>query len=367
MRELLDRLARGRDLTEAEAADAMDRVMGGEVPPATVAGLLMALRTKGETVPEIVGFARAIRARGLPFPRSGAGLVDTCGTGGDGAHTFNISTTAAFIAAGAGARVAKHGNRAVSSSTGSADVLEALGVEVGMGADECVRALDHAGLAFLFAPTFHAAMRHAAPVRRELGVRTVFNLLGPLCNPAGAEAQVVGVFDAGLVAPVAEALGRLGARRALVVHGADGLDEITVTGATLVAEWDGERVVERELTPDACGVGTHAAELLRGGDARTNAAILRGALAGDASDATARARLDVALLNAAAAIRVAGLADDLPAAVDRARASVATGAAARALELLIAMSERLRSERAGLGRPRHAEPPVPASVAGWGR
>ncbi|HEX6588389.1 MAG TPA: anthranilate phosphoribosyltransferase [Longimicrobiales bacterium] len=367
MRELLDRVARGRDLSEAEAADAMDRVMGGDVPPATTAGLLMALRTKGETVSEIVGFARAIRARGLPFPRSGAGLVDTCGTGGDGAHTFNISTTAAFIAAGAGARVAKHGNRAVSSSTGSADVLEALGVEVGMGADDCARALDRAGLAFLFAPTFHAAMRHAAPVRRELGVRTVFNLLGPLCNPAGAELQVVGVFDAALVAPVAEALGRLGARRALVVHGADGLDEITVTGATFVAEWDGERVVERQLTPDACGVDTHPAALLRGGDARANAALLRGVLEGDTHDAAARARLDVALLNAAAAIRVAGIERELPAAVERARASVTSGAALRALDALVETSAQLRSVRTGAARHAVSEPPVPASVAGWGR
>ena len=367
MREILDRLARGRDLTETEAADAMDRVMGGDVPPATIAGLLMALRTKGETVPEIVGFARAIRARGLPFPRAGRGLVDTCGTGGDGAHTFNISTTAAFIAAGAGARVAKHGNRAVSSSTGSADVLEALGVEVGVGADDCARTLDQAGLAFLFAPTFHAAMRHAGPVRRELGVRTVFNLLGPLCNPSGADAQVVGVFDAALVAPVAEALGRLGARRALVVHGADGLDEITVAGATFAAEWDGERVVERELNPADCGVETHPGELLRGGDAHTNAQILRGVLAGNAHDPEARARLDVALVNAAGAICVAGLEHDMPAAVERARASVATGAAARALDALVGASARLRAARAEMTRLRAAEPPVPAGAAGWGR
>lgn len=368
MREVLDALARGRDLDEDVAARAMDRVMAGEVSPAVVAGLLMALRAKGETVSEIVGFARAIRARALPFPRSGVGLVDTCGTGGDGAHTFNVSTTAAFIAAGAGARVAKHGNRAVSSRTGSADVLEALGVEVGMGADDCVRALDAAGVAFLFAPTFHAAMRHAAPVRRELGVRTVFNLLGPLCNPAGAEAQVVGVFDPSLVAPVAEALGRLGARRALVAHGADGLDEITVTGPTRVAEWDGERVVEYEITPDEAGIGTHDGELLRGGDAAENADLLRSVLAGAEADPAARARLDIALLNAAAAIRVAGLASDLPTAVSLARRSVADGSAAGCLGALVELSV---GSRAGGAAPRRvervSEPPVPARSAGWGR
>ncbi|HUF14000.1 MAG TPA: anthranilate phosphoribosyltransferase [Longimicrobiales bacterium] len=368
MREVLEALARGRDLSESEAAEAMGRVMAGEVSPAVMAGLLMALRAKGETVPEIVGFARAIRARALPFPRSGAGLIDTCGTGGDGAHTFNVSTAAAFIAAGAGARVAKHGNRAVSSRTGSADVLEALGVEVGMGADDCVRALDTAGVAFLFAPTYHAAMRHAAPVRRELGVRTVFNLLGPLCNPAGAEAQVVGVFDAALVAPVAEALGQLGARRAMVVHGADGLDEITVTGPTHVAEWDGERVVEYELTPGELGLETHDVASLRGGDAAENAALLRSVLAGVADDAAARARLDIALLNAAAAIRVGGLAPDLPAALDLAWVSVGTGAATTRMAALVALSDALRQGRGGAPHiERVAEPPVPASAAGWGR
>lgn len=368
MRDVLDAVARGRDLDEATAAQAMDRVMAGEVSAPVVAGLLMALRAKGETVSEIVGFARAIRARALPFPRSGADLVDTCGTGGDGAHTFNVSTAAAFIAAGAGARVAKHGNRAVSSRTGSADVLEALGVEVGMGGDDCVRALDAAGVAFLFAPTFHAAMRHAAPVRRELGVRTVFNLLGPLCNPAGAEAQVVGVFDVSLVAPVAEALGRLGARRALVAHGADGLDEITVTGRTHVAEWDGTRVVEYELEPGELGIETHAAALLRGGDAPENADLLRGVLAGSDGDAAARARMDIALLNAAAAIWMAGLAPEMPSALDLARASVRAGAAAASLDALVSLSAGMRGRRAGATRlERRAEAPVPASTAGWGR
>lgn len=370
MRDALERLARGGDLDEETAARAMDHVMSGAASAPTVAGFLMALRAKGETVDEIVGFARAIRSRALPFPRPSGGLVDTCGTGGDGAHTFNISTSAAFIAAGAGARVAKHGNRAISSRTGSADVLEALGVVVGADAVSCALALDRAGVAFLFAPTWHAAMRHAAPVRRELGVRTVFNLLGPLCNPAGADAQLVGVFDAALVVPVAEALGRLGSTRALVVHGSDGLDEITVTGTTYVAEWDGARVVEYEITPDTAGVGTHPAEALRGGDANLNAALLRGVLDGDVSDAAARARLDVALLNAAAAIRVAGIADDVRSGLDLARRSVASGAARRSLEALARVGrETAEAEaRTAAEAPRRIEePPVPARAAGWGR
>ena len=368
IRDQLDELARGRDLDEASAARAMDAIMSGGVPAALVAGFLMALRVKGETVPEIVGFARAMRARALPFPLARPDLVDTCGTGGDGAHTFNISTAAAFIAAGAGAHVAKHGNRAVSSRAGSADVLEALGVDVGVSAAECARALDAAGVAFLFAPTFHAAMRHAAPVRRELGVRTVFNLLGPLCNPAGASAQVVGVFDAALVEPVAEVLGRLGARRALVVHGRDGLDELTVTGPSLVAEWDGERVRAFELEPGDLGLPLNPASALRGGDPHENARILEAVLHGDADDDDARARLDVALLNAAAAVRVAGLADDLPAALEHARESVRSGAAARSLRALVAMSNPTKRDDGRVPRSaRRVEPPVPMRHAGWGR
>jgi len=358
LRDALARLARGQGIDEAGAAAAFGEVMEGGAPPQLVAALLMGLRARGETVDEIVGAARAIRERALPFPVPGAGLVDTCGTGGDGAGTFNISTAAAFVAAGGGARVAKHGNRAVSGRTGSADVLEALGVEVGLNGPEAAAALDHAGITFLFAPTFHAAMRHAGPVRRELGVRTVFNLLGPLCNPAGARAQLIGVFDGELVAPLAAALGRLGASRALVVHGRDGLDELSVCAPTRVAEWDGERVREYEVEPESLGLRLRDPAELRGGDAATNAAILRAILGGEAG-----APRDVVVLNAAAALLAAGIADDLDEGLERARASIDTGAARARLDALVAFGR----ERAAARRQPVVEQPVAASNAGWAR
>jgi anthranilate phosphoribosyltransferase len=360
IRAALRLLARGEDLGEAAANEAMAAVMEGAVSPTLVAGFLMGLRAKGETVDEIVGCARAIRARSAPFPGARPGLVDTCGTGGDGAGTFNISTTAAFIAAGAGVPVAKHGNRAVSSATGSADVLEALGVDVGMDGREASDALDAAGITFLFAPVYHAAMRHAAPVRRELGVRTVFNLLGPLCNPAGADAQVVGVFDRELVRPVAEALARLGARRALVVHGADGLDELTVTGPTFAAEWDGTSIHDRTINPDALGLPRRQAAELAGGSAAQNASLMRAVLGDGANSGAAR---DVAALNAAAALVVAGRAGDLRDGLDQARRSIESGAALERLDTLVAFSAAVRDGR----RTPRVEPAVPVMKAGWGR
>ena len=360
-REVLDKLGGGEGLGERLAAEAMGQVIEGKASPTLVAAFLMGLRVKGETVDEIVGCARAIRSRALPFPWARPGLVDTCGTGGDGAGTFNVSTTAAFVAAGAGVLVAKHGNRAVSSRTGSADVLEALGVEVAMTGPDAAAALDAAGVTFLFAPLFHAAMRHAAPVRRELGVRTIFNLLGPLCNPAGATAQVIGVFDAALARPLAEALGRLGARRAMIVHGFDGLDELTVTGPSRVAEWDGSTIREYVVEPDSLGLPLRRAEDLRGGDPATNARILRGVLGGaGAGEAAAR---DIVLLNAAATLVVAERAADLPEGLELARRSIDSGAARERLEALVAYSARLRS-RPG---PAVAESSVPAMTPGWGR
>lgn len=358
LKPALTALARGRSLSEEDAREAMALVMEGAVPPTHMAGFLMGLRGKGETVDEIVGCARAIRARSAPFPGSRPGLLDTCGTGGDGAGTFNISTTAAFVVAGADVAVAKHGNRGVSSATGSADVLEALQVEVTMDGNEGSAALDATGITFLFAPVFHAAMRHAAPVRRELGVRTVFNLLGPLCNPAGATAQVLGVFDADMVRPVAEALGRLGAARAMVVHGADGLDEITVTGPTRVAEWTGSEVREWTLDPEALGVPLRDAAELRGGTAAENAAITRAVLAGEGDGAPR----DVVLLNAAAALVVAEKAGDLREGLEGARISIASGAALARLEALASFSRTVRERRL----TRRVEPAVPAMPTGWG-
>jgi anthranilate phosphoribosyltransferase len=370
VRDALRRLARGEDLSEAEAMAAMAAVMEGDVPPTLIAALLLGLRAKGETVDEIVGCARAIRARSAPFPGARPELVDTCGTGGDGAGTFNISTTAAFVAAGAGVPVAKHGNRAVSSATGSADVLEALGVDIGMDGREASGALDAAGITFLFAPVFHAAMRHAAPVRRELGVRTIFNLLGPLCNPAGAGAQVVGVFDRELVRPVSEALARLGARRAMVVHGTDGLDELTVTGPSLVAEWDGATLRETTILPDTLGLPVRRLGELAGGTAARNAALTLAVLDADGVDpamlpdgASREAARDVVLLNAAAALVVAERAVDLREGLELARGAVAEGSALARLRTLVDVSKATRDRRP---KPR-VEPAVPAMIAGWGR
>jgi anthranilate phosphoribosyltransferase len=370
IRDALGRMARGEDLDEEQAYDAMAAVMEGDVSPSLVAGFLMGLRGKGETVAEIVGCARAIRARSAPFPGTRPGLVDTCGTGGDGTGTFNISTTAAFVAAGAGAAVAKHGNRAISSATGSADVLEALGVEVTMDGREASAALDGAGITFLFAPVFHSAMRHAAPVRRELAVRTIFNLLGPLCNPAGASAQVLGVFDAALVRPVAEALAGLGAQRAMVVHGDGGLDELSISGPSHVAEWDGETIRERTVDSTELGLERRGLDELRGGSAVMNATLTRIAL-GDArpSDAAlppganpAAAR-DVVLLNAAAALVVAERAGELREGLELARATIESGAAVARLDALVAFSGVVRDQR----RQPRIEPAVPAMRAGWGQ
>jgi anthranilate phosphoribosyltransferase len=363
-KDVLSRLGRHESLDEATANAAMGCVMDGSASPALIAGFLVGLRTRGETVAEITGCARAIRSRAAPFPGAGDDLVDTCGTGGDGSGTFNISTTAAFVAAGAGAAVAKHGNRAISSHTGSADVLEALGVDIAMSGAEAAEALAAAGVTFLFAPAFHAAMRHAAPVRRELGVRTVFNLLGPLCNPAGASAQLIGVFDAALVRPVAEAAAALGARRVMVVHGSDGLDELTVTGPSRVAEWDGTSLREYDLDPADAGLQRRDAALLKGGDAATNAAILREVLDPAAPEGPAlAARRDVVLFNSAAALVVAGRAGSLAEGVGLARASIASGEARRRLDLLAASCAALAQRR----RRTAPQPPLPAMPAGWGR
>jgi anthranilate phosphoribosyltransferase len=345
--DAIGRLARCEDLPRTTAAAAMATIMDGAATPAQIGAFLMGLRQKGETAEEITGCAEAIRARALPVPHHHPQVVDTCGTGGDGAGTFNISTTAALIVAGAGRRVAKHGNRAITSCAGSADVLEALGVQVDMAGPEAAGALDEVGITFLFAPTFHAAMRHAAPVRRELGVRTVFNVLGPLCNPAGATAQLVGVFDADLVPVIARVLGNLGIGRAIVVHGSDGLDEITISGPSRVAEWQRGRLREYEITPEDLGLRRWSLNEIRGGDAATNADILRQVLSG-----------------ADGATRAVGAAESVRDGVAVAAESVDSGAALARLDALIAYSARLR-EREG-GRPVERER-IHGVAPGWGR
>lgn len=345
---LIARLVDGEDLTECDMVGAVEALMGGEVPSAQAASFLTALRMKGETVEEIVGAARVMREHASTIPGMGAGaLMDTCGTGGDVAHTFNISTTAAFVLAGAGVRVAKHGNRAVSSSCGSADVLEALGVRLDVSVETVGRCVADVGIGFLFAPALHTAMRHVAPVRRELGIRTIFNLLGPLTNPAGADRQVVGVYRADVAPLLAAALGRLGSVRAMVVHGSDGLDEITITGPTQVAEWYDGRVRDYEIRPDQVGMDIASIESIRGGDAAQNAGILCSVLSGEPGP-----RRDVVLLNAGAALLVAGVVDDLAAGVAAAAESVDSGRALAKLDSLVRVTTQAVAATATVGAAR---------------
>jgi anthranilate phosphoribosyltransferase len=326
---LLEKLRRHEDLTSEEAAEAMGVIMDGQAQPAHIAGLLMALALKGERPGEMVGFARAMRQRAVPLPSPVDGVFDTCGTGGDGAHTFNVSTAAAIVVAGAGVQVAKHGNRAVSSRCGSADVLEALGVALDAAPDRVVRALNEAGLAFFFAPAWHPSMRHAAPTRRELGVRTAFNLLGPLTNPAGARRQLVGVSRPEHTELVARTLGLLGAERAWVVHGAGGLDEISTLGHTKVSELRGGNVNTFYVHPADVGLEVAAVADLAGGTAAENAAAVEAVLGGAGG-----ARRDVVLLNAGAALLVAGRAESLVDGIARARESLDGGQARTALDRL---------------------------------
>jgi anthranilate phosphoribosyltransferase len=358
-RSVLGALAARKDLTREQSAMAMKVIMDGGATQAQIGAFLMGLRAKGETVDEITGCAEAIRAKAMPVPHNYPKLLDTCGTGGDGSSTFNISTTAAFIAAGADCRVAKHGNRAISSQTGSADVLESLGVQVDMAGPEAAGALDEVGMTFLFAPTFHSAMRHAAGPRRELGLRSVFNVLGPLCNPAGATAQIMGVFDGALAPKLAAVLGNLGVDRALVVHGSDGLDELTITGPSFVAEWTGSEVKEYSIAPEDVGLSIGSMESLRGGDAPTNAGILRSVLEG--ADGGPR---QVALLNAGAAIVAAAAAEDLREGVELARKSIDSGAALHRLDSLLGYSQALR-EREGGTRAKAEK--VDGGIPGWGQ
>jgi len=313
----------------------MDSVMRGEATPAQIGGFLVALRLKGETADEIAGFAEAMRAHVVPVRPTRSDLVDTAGTGGDGAHTLNISTAAALVAAAAGTAVAKHGNRAVSSSSGSADVLEALGFELDLTPERIARSIDELGFGFMFAPTHHPAMRHAAPVRRELAARTVFNVLGPLTNPAGARAQVVGVYAPELVRTLAEVLARLGATRAFVVHGAEGIDELSPAGPNLVGEVVQGNVSERTIDPLELGVPRCDPRELVGGTPAENAARTRAIFEGSESGGAR----DAILLNAAGAIAAGGHAADLREGLALAREALDSGAAAERLERLVAFSQ----------------------------
>src|SRR5213592_1430963 len=329
----LARLLDGHDLSREEAHEVMSSIMSGEATPAQIAGFLIALRLKGETADEIAGCAEAMREHALQVRPQRDDLVDTAGTGGDGASTINISTAAALVAAAAGAGVAKHGNRAVSSACGSADVLEALGFELDLSTQRVARSIDELGFGFLFAPTHHPAMRHAAPVRSELAARTVFNVLGPLTNPAGARAQVVGVYAPSLVRTIAEVLAQLGARRAFVVHGAGGIDELSPAGPNLVCEVRDGSVHEREIDPLELGVPRCAPDELRGGSPAENAEAIRAIFSGENGG-----RRSAILLNAAGAIAAAGHARDLREGLGFAREAVDSGAAATRLEELIAFS-----------------------------
>ena len=331
--DALARIADGRDLTRDEARAVMDEVMRGEATQAQIGGLLVGLRAKGETVDEITGFAEAMREHVVPVRPTRTPLVDVVGTGGDGAHTINISTAAAIVAASAGAAVAKHGNRAASSACGSADVLEALGLVLELPPERIAASIDEHGFGFMFARAHHPAMRHAAPVRQELGTRTVFNVLGPLANPAGARDGVFGVYAPGLARTYAEALAGLGARRALVVHGAGGVDELTPSGPSLVVEVRDGRITEWQLDPATLGLAPSDPAELRGGDAAENAAAIRRVLDGERGG-----RRDAIVLNAGAALVAAGVAETFPDGVAIAAAAIDDGAAGAVLVRLVEFS-----------------------------
>jgi anthranilate phosphoribosyltransferase len=339
MEAALARLLDGRDLTREESRQVMDTIMTGGATQAQIGGFLVALRLKGETADEIAGAAEAMRDHVIAVRPARDDLVDTAGTGGDGGRTFNISTAAALVAAAAGAGVAKHGNRSVSSASGSADVLEELGFELELPADEIARSIDELGFGFMFAPIHHPAMGHAAPVRRELAARTVFNVLGPLTNPAGARSQVVGVYDPGLVPVIADVLVQLGSRRAFVVHGAGGIDELSPAGPNLVYEVVDGAVHRRELDPLDLGVPRCAPEDLRGGSPAENAARIR-AVFGGGGDTAARSAI---VLNAAGAIAASGHADDLRDGLAIAAEALDSGAAGQRLEQLASFSQGVAS------------------------
>lgn len=333
-RAVIEKVSRGEDLDSEEARRTALAMFAGEVPDSVIGGLLVGLAAKGETESEIEGFARGMREVKVSVNPNTAKLVDTCGTGGDGSGTFNISTAAAFIAAGAGVPVAKHGNRGVSSGCGSADVLEALGVDIEMGPERVARCIETVGIGFMFAPAFHPAMKHVMGARRALGVPTIFNILGPLTNPAGARAQVLGVNRAELVPLMGRVLSSLGCDRAFVLHGQDGLDEFSLSAPTSVCEVSGDEVKEHVLVPRDIGVEPAPKGALEGSDAAGNASIIRGVLDGEPGPA-----LEVSVANAAFAVVAGEAAASLREGVEKARAAVASGEARRVLDALVSFGE----------------------------
>jgi anthranilate phosphoribosyltransferase len=336
----LEQVLSGRDLTHADMLAVMQQVMGGELTPAQIAGLVIALRVKVESVDEITAAATVMRALSIKVEiADNDHLIDTCGTGGDGIQTFNVSTCAAFVAAAAGAKVAKHGGRSVSSTCGSADVLEALGVNVNLTPAQVVKCVADIGIGFMFAPNHHSAMKHAAPVRRELGVRTIFNLLGPLTNPANAKRQVMGVFSKDLTLKLAKVLQNLGGEHVLVVHGADGMDEISFTGDTHVAELKDGKISEYTLNPAQFGLKIHALKSIKVENAQESKAMILDVLDGKAGAGTQSAARDIVLLNAGAAIYAAGLQASIHAGVAHAEKVIDNGAAKQKLDELIRLSK----------------------------
>lgn len=335
MQKAIAKVIDGDDLRRDEMVNVMDQIMSGAATDAQIGAFLIALRLKGESVDEIAGAAAVMREKATPIATKRDVIVDTCGTGGDHSGTFNISTTAAFVAAGAGLCVAKHGNRAATSQSGSADVLMALGVNIEASPETVSQCLDEVGIGFLFAPALHGAMKYAIGPRRELGVRTIFNALGPLTNPAGAKRQVIGVYSAALTETLAGVLATLGAERAYVVHGTDGLDEMTLTGPTKVSELKDGAVSTYRVSPGEVGLGQARADALKGGDADSNAAITLSVLKG--AEGPAR---DIVLLNAAAAIVAGGKASDLREGVQVAAEAIDSGRAMAKLEALIEASNR---------------------------
>jgi len=336
IQEAIARTIEGKNLTALEAERTMEIIMNGESADAQIAGLLVALRTKGESVDEIAGFARAMQKRSIHVATGEKTLIDVCGTGGDARGTFNVSTTVAFVAAGTGLSVAKHGNRSVSSRCGSADVLEALGVHLDLSADEVGRCIDEIGIGFLYAPNLHPAMKHAIGPRREMGIRTVFNVLGPLTNPARAQVQLLGVYDPSLTERMAKVLRSLGCRSAFVVHGGGGLDELSTLGTNRVSTLANGRVESYDLDPTSLGLAPALLSDLEGGDATENAQILRDVLSGQTGP-----KRDIVLLNAAAILVAAGRIEDLQEGLLLAAEVIDSGAAIERLDALIEMTQRL--------------------------
>ncbi|PLX98594.1 MAG: anthranilate phosphoribosyltransferase [Desulfuromonas sp.] len=348
IKEAIARVVEGESLSEAEMIEVMDQIMGGEATPAQIGAFITALRIKGETISEITGAARVMRARATPI-RVGKVLdidredinedretiLDTCGTGGSGTKSFNISTTVAFVVAACGIKVAKHGNRSVSSACGSADVLEALGVNLDVTPERVGQCIDEIGVGFLFAPALHGAMKHAIGPRREIGIRTIFNVLGPLTNPAGADRQVLGVYQQGLVEPLAKVLQQLGCGRGYVVHGSDGMDEITLTGPTHVAEISGDQVSCYEITPEQFGFSRCALSELQGGNAVDNAKIVRAILSGEPGP-----KRDIVLFNSGFALAAAGCCDSPAEGIQLAAETIDSGAAMKKMEALVEITGR---------------------------